>query len=102
MDVLFARLTQSAFGYWQAQPLFVLAKLGVFDLLMTRPRTADQILAALGLQREAGLGVLHAAVALRFLYKDDQFFRNTELAERFLVSDSPETLIHWVRVMGRW
>lgn len=102
MDLAFGRLTQLAFGYWNAQPLYVLAELRAFDALAGGPRRADDLAAELKADPRALEGLLNAGVALGLLRKTDEGYANSEQAKRFLVTGSPESLIHWVRVMGRW
>jgi hypothetical protein len=102
MDLPFGRLTQLAFGYWNAQPLFVLAELGVFEALAGGARAAAELAAELRADPRALEGLLNAGTALGLLRKHDDAYANSEQAKRFLTSASPESLIHWVRVMGRW
>jgi hypothetical protein len=102
MDLAFNRLTQLAFGYWQAQVLFALAEHRVFDLLTGAPRSAGEI----ATERELDAGViervLDAGVALNLLTKSAGRYANGPSADRFLVAEAPEGLLHWVRVMGQW
>jgi O-methyltransferase domain/Dimerisation domain len=102
MDLAFGRLTQLAFGYWNAQPLYVLAEFRVFDALAGGPRPADELATELGADPRALEGLLNAGVALGLLRKADDAYANSDQAKRFLTTASPESLIHWVRVMGRW
>jgi predicted O-methyltransferase YrrM len=102
IDLAFGRLNQQVFGYWHAQPLFALADLGVFDALTEAARPAVDLARQMGCEPRAFEGLLNAGTALGLLTKSGEDFANSESSKRFLVTGSPETLIHWVRVMGRW
>ncbi|GKS11047.1 SAM-dependent methyltransferase [Paenibacillus chitinolyticus] len=105
MDLTFSRITQLAFGYWQSQPLFLLAKFGICDLLAKEPLSAGQISTELHLHPQACEGLLNASVALKLLKKsaaNESHYENTEMSSRYLTTKSHESLVHWVKVMGRW
>ncbi|MBA3771540.1 MAG: methyltransferase domain-containing protein [Ramlibacter sp.] len=104
MDLHFARLNQLAFGYWHAQTLFTLTQAGVFDTLHGRGGgTAGEVAAACGLDPDSGTALLDAGVALGLLRKlDGGRYDNSEMSQALLVSATPASLVHWVRVMGRW
>jgi hypothetical protein len=102
MDLLFSRFTQLAFGYWHAQPLFVLVERGIFEALSGEGTGADELCRRCEMDPLAGEGLLHAGVALGLLKKRDRRFFHSELSSRFLTAHSPESLVHWIRVMGRW
>jgi predicted O-methyltransferase YrrM len=102
IDLAFSRLTQQAFGYWHAQPLFVLAELKLFDALAEGPRRGEDLAREHRCDPRAFEGLLNAGTALGLLRKSDEGFENSDSSKRFLVSAGPESLIHWVRVMGRW
>jgi predicted O-methyltransferase YrrM len=102
IDLAFSRLTQQAFGYWHAQPLFVLAELGVFNALADGVRSIEDLADELACDLRAFEGLMNAGTALGLVHKSEMGFTNTESSARFLVASSPESVIHWVRVMGRW
>lgn len=105
MDIPFMTLSRLAFGYWEGQPLYAMAELGVFDALADGPSRATALADRLNTSVDGMTRLLDAGVALRLLTRDPQTdgrYRNSELAASLLTSTSPDTLIHWVRVMGRW
>lgn len=102
MDFAFNRLTQIAFGYWQAQCLFALAEHRVFDVMVDGPRDAAAIAEARGLDLAVAERVLDAGVAVGLLTKDDERYHNSALAARLLTSSSDGTLASWTRAMGQW
>jgi len=103
MDLEFQRLTQLSFGYWNAQPLFVMAELDVFNIL-DKLNTASIEKLAEHIQSNTPYleGLLNAGVAQGILSKNQENYSNSTLSERFLISRSQESLLNWVRVMGRW
>lgn len=105
MDIAFMTLSRLAFGYWEGQPLYAMAELGVFDALAEGQARAATLADRLAASTDGMVRLLDAGVALRLLTRDpetDGRYRNTEMATKLLTSGSPDTLIHWVRVMGRW
>lgn len=102
MDLALTQVSQLAFGYWQAQVLFAATELGVFDALAGGPLPAERIAARCGVAEPRLRRLLDACVAQRLLTRTAEGYANAAHAQRLLVTDSPETLVHWVRVMGRW
>jgi len=102
MDMAFMSLSRMAFGYWEGQPLFALAELGIPDLLAKGGLTAAEIADAVDASADATVRLLDASVALKVLERRDGRYSNSGLAHRFLTTDGEHSLLHWVRVMGRW
>ncbi|WP_190022326.1 methyltransferase [Streptomyces hiroshimensis] len=95
-------MTQMALGAWQAQVLYTLTELGIFELLAEKPLPAQEVARRSGTHPLAAEGLLNAGVALKLLAKDGEEYADTDLALRLLCEESPESLARWVRVMGRW
>lgn len=107
MDLQFNRLTQLSFGYWHSQPVFALLELGIPELLAQtvsheQGLTPEDVCTHLGIHVAAGCALLNACVALGLLKMQQGTVRNAELTSRYLVRSSPESMVHWLRVMGRW
>ncbi|WKU46365.1 methyltransferase [Streptomyces sp. VNUA116] len=102
MDFGAAHVTQMALGAWQAQVLYTLSELDVFELLSEKPLSAQEVARRTGAHPLAAEGLLNAGVALKLLTRDGDAYADTDLALRLLCEDSPESLARWVRVMGRW
>ncbi|MFK0288007.1 methyltransferase [Streptomyces sp. NPDC090499] len=102
MDVAFNLLTRHAFGQWQGQCLFTLAELRVFDTLAHGPLSAPRLAERCGTDPGVTERVLDAGTALGLLTKTDGAYANSRSAARFLVTESAESLAHWVRAMGQW
>lgn len=102
MDLGFIALSRLAFGYWEAQTLFSLVEFRIPELLEVRSMTAAEVSGELDLPRETVGRLLNASVALKLLDCDGGRYSNSALAQRFLTPGTKETLLSWVRVMGRW
>lgn len=102
MDLGLTRLTQLAFGYWQSHVLFSLTETGVFDELAAGTLTTKELAERCGTNPDVTERVLDAGVALGMLKRGATGYSNAAISERFLVSDSPESMANWVRVMAGW
>ena len=86
-------------GYWVSQCLFVVAKLGVADVLAKGPRTVASLAQQVGAQ-PAQLGRVLRALASQGVFAEDAKgrFRLTALAQT-LRSDRPGSLRNFTRMM---
>lgn len=76
-------------GYWISQAIYVAAKLGIADLLIAEPRTADELAAETGMHARSLYRLLRALASVGvFAERGDQRFELTPLAE-CLRSDVP-------------
>uniref|UniRef100_A0A673CNA7 Acetylserotonin O-methyltransferase-like n=1 Tax=Sphaeramia orbicularis TaxID=375764 RepID=A0A673CNA7_9TELE len=80
------------------QALFTASKMGVFDLLQRKPgldaaQVAQEIKAAV----KGTEGLLGACVSLGLLQSKEKFYKNTDLATRYLWSDSPFSLHGYIQ-----
>jgi hypothetical protein len=91
---------QLALGYWRSQVLFAAARLGVFDALAAGARTPDQVAVRSGASPEHMGRLLNACVAVQLVDREDGGYRNTPMAQRFLVEGGDQYLGNWVTFMG--
>jgi hypothetical protein len=83
------RMGQMLIGYCISQALYVVAKLGLADLLRDRPRTADDLALATQTHRSALYRLLRALASVGVFAEDDRrYFSLTPLAD-CLRSDVP-------------
>lgn len=86
-------------GYWVSQLLFVVASLGIADLLARRPSTAEQLAKRTGARASALARVLRALASVGvFAERADGRFRLTPLAQT-LRTDRPGSLRDFARMM---
>lgn len=84
-------------GLVTARALTVATVLGVFDALHEQPADADALAARVGLDPLGAETLLAALEALRYVERGaDGAFANTEVAERLLVSSSPDSIANFV------
>ena len=102
MDLGARHITQLTVGTWQAEVLYTLAELDVFATLSRGGLTAEALAERDGLHPMATRALLDAGVALRLLTMDGGTYGNAELSERLLTGATDESLVEWVRTMGRW
>lgn len=79
-------LLDLATGYQRAKILFLLVEFDLSTLLSGRRLTAEQIAHSLGMDVRAAESFLNACVALNLLELIDGAYRNSQLAETFLVA----------------
>ncbi|MFZ5996515.1 MAG: methyltransferase [Nitrospirota bacterium] len=75
-------------GFWAPRVILTANNYRVFDHLGT-PKTADQVAKAIKADKRATGIMLDALVGLGLLKKTAKTYKNTPLATRFLVKDSP-------------
>jgi SAM-dependent methyltransferase len=78
-------LLDLANAYQRSKTLFALIELELPTLLARRPLKLEEIAGALKLHKLAADSFLNACVALRLLERVDEEYRNSTLAEQFLV-----------------
>ncbi len=84
---------EAATAFWRSSALFAACDLGVFDGLADGPATASELAERLGAS-ERGVGaLLDSCVSLGFIEKDGSAYRNSETAEHYLTSSSPDSLL---------
>ena len=79
-------------GFWVSRAVFVIAKLGIPDLLNSGPKTADELAEATDTHAPSLFRVLRALVSVSVLHSDSENrFSNTPLSET-LITDAPGSL----------
>jgi hypothetical protein len=87
-----AELLELATGYQRSKTLFALVDFGLPTLLARRSLPLDEIARSLEVHPLAADRFLNACVALGLLERVDDEYRNTAVAERFLVQGKPSYL----------
>ena len=86
------KIKQMALGYWLSQCLYVVAKLGIADLLSDGPKQCDQLAAATNTNSDSLYRVLRALASVRvFAETEARSFQLTPMAE-CLRSDAPNSV----------
>jgi acetylserotonin N-methyltransferase len=83
-------------AFRRSKAMFTAVRLGVFDLLESRPQSAAELAAQIKAKPAALDRLLSACVALGLLQRDGEFYRNTPSTSRYLVSSSPHTFAGYV------
>ncbi|MCP5118250.1 MAG: homocysteine methyltransferase, partial [bacterium] len=86
-------------AFRRSKTLFTAVSMGLFDRLARGP--ADARTLAGGGRGEAVERLLDACVSLSLIEKTPTGYRNTELASRYLVGDSPDTLAGYILYSDR-
>jgi L-tyrosine C(3)-methyltransferase len=90
----FEGLALLAAGHSAFQLLWAGSRLGVFDLLSKKPGlTRASIAKEIGLREQPARVLLTGLTALRLIVKDSESYKNSTIAERILVRDSPESMV---------
>jgi ubiquinone/menaquinone biosynthesis C-methylase UbiE len=93
-----ASIIEMTNAFCSSQILFASSDVGIYAFLSDSPdSTAEQVVAACDLEPRAGRLLLNACVAIGLLTKQAEGYRNSELAERFLVPGSPSDLSAAIR-----
>ena len=93
-------------GFWPAQILLTANKLRIFDLLESKPLTAQEVSEKLKADLRGVQLLLNALVSLNFLTKEKDIYQNTPLSSTFLVSGKPRykgyALLHLKDMWESW
>jgi acetylserotonin N-methyltransferase len=84
-------------GFRRSKTMFAAVSLGVFDALERGPAAEAPLAEQVKCDAPALGRLLHACVALGLLIHADGQFANSPIADRFLVSASPDTLVGYIR-----
>lgn len=76
--------------------MFTAVRLGIFDQLEAAPQTAPALAHALSLNAAALTRLLDACCALHLLTRENQAYRNTAVASKYLASASPDTFAGYI------
>ena len=93
-------------GYWKAEALFTANRMRVFDYLGAGFISAEDIAGHIDVNAGFLKRLLNVLVSLGLLYKEDDHFRNSEIADTFLVKGK-ETYMgnlaaHFDSMKGKW
>jgi len=102
MDMSFMNFSRLAFGHWEGQTLYALVELEIPEHLAKSPKSSIQLANALHCDADGIERLLDCAVACRLLECKDGIYSNGDVAQRFMTSDSEESLLHWILVMKHW
>jgi acetylserotonin N-methyltransferase len=84
-------------AFRRSKAMFAAVQLGVFDALEREPRTSEALASELKLHPSALTRLLNGCVGLKLLRREGDVYHNTPAAERYLVSQSPDTLAGYIR-----
>ncbi len=83
-------------AFRRSKTMFTAVRLGVFDALAAGEQDAATLAAKLGLNEEALRRLLDGCVSLGLVERLTGAYRNTELAQRYLVNSSAESLAGYI------
>jgi hypothetical protein len=92
-------ILQVATGFWASQALLTAVDLRVFTVLFQGPKTGAEIAEAVGADPAAVEALLDANCAIGFLHRQNDRYRNDEVANAFLVESVPGNYVEMVRTM---
>ena len=75
---------------WLAQALYVAVDLEVFTKIAEGKNTVEEISDSLNLEKRPIERILNVCVASEFLVKEGNEYKNTQLADNFLVKGKPD------------
>lgn len=84
-------------AFRHSKTMFTAVALGVFERLHERPASAAELAPVLSANPDATGRLLDACAALGLLRKQDGVFTNEPVAEAYLVSSSPNSLLGYIR-----
>lgn len=84
-------------AFRRSKTMFAAVDFGIFDRLANNSAPAEDLARALGVNAAALTRLLDGCVSLGLLTHTEAGYRNTAIADRFLVRDSPATLNGYIR-----
>jgi O-methyltransferase domain/Dimerisation domain len=90
-------ILQTAVGFMMSKHLFAANDLGLFEKLADRPLTLDELAKDLGIPPRTARITADAMVALGFLEKQDDRYRNSSVSQTFLSGKAPADLRPFLR-----
>ncbi len=84
-------------AFRRSKTMFAAVGFGVFDRLSAGPATADALAESLAVNSSALSRLLDGCVSLGLLTQSEAGYQNTAVAERFLVSRSPDSLDGYIK-----
>ncbi|MFE9393982.1 methyltransferase [Streptomyces flavidovirens] len=95
-------LIDLATGLWKAQTLTAAIETGVFETLATGASSAPELAVGLGLGERPAEILLTACTALGLLEQRDGRYRNTAVADHYLVPGLPDYFGDYVRMVAQY
>jgi precorrin-6B methylase 2 len=92
-------ILQVATGFWASQALLTAVELRIFTVLFGGPKSAAEVATTVGADLPSVEGLLDANCALGFLHRQNDRYRNDEVANAFLVESVPGNYVEMVRFM---
>jgi predicted O-methyltransferase YrrM len=99
-DVSPERIIQLATSHWSLKALAVAVDLSIFTYLKGRELTATQLGELIGVPLRSLERLLNANAALGFLDKSGDTYRNTDVAETYLVEELPGYMGDFIKLAG--
>lgn len=93
-------LLEMASGFWASRALHLAVNLEVFTRLGGKRLDLEGAALTLGIHPRPAGRLLNACVALGLLEKEEGTYRNSELAEEFLVQGRPSYYGHFISMLG--
>ena len=90
-------ILQTAVGFMMSKHLFAANELGLFEKLADRPLTLDELAKDLSIPPRTARITADAMVALGFLEKQDDRYRNSSVSQTFLSGKTPADLRPFLR-----
>jgi hypothetical protein len=90
-------ILQTAVGFMMSKHLFAANDLGLFEKLADRPLTLDELAKDLSIPPRTARITADAMVALGFLEKQDDRYRNSSVSQTFLSGKAPADLRPFLR-----
>ncbi|MFX0199252.1 MAG: methyltransferase [Candidatus Hodarchaeota archaeon] len=87
-------------AHWSLKALSVGVDLSIFTILQKGPKTATQLAGLLNLPERSLKRLLNANVALGFLRKAHEGYKNSEVAQEYLIEGKPSYLGDFVKLAG--
>ena len=94
-------ILQTAAGFMMSKHLFAANDLGLFEKLAGRPLTLDELAKDLSIPPRTARITADAMVALGFLKKQDDRYRNSSVSQTFLSGKTPADLRPFLRFWNR-
>ncbi|WP_243859807.1 acetylserotonin O-methyltransferase [Amycolatopsis arida] len=87
-------------AFWEAKTLLTAVQLDVFTSLAAQPATEAELVARLGLARQAGSHFVNGLCHMGLLERDGEVLRNSAVAETYLDSAKPSFRGGWFQMMN--
>ncbi len=96
------QITNDVIGAWKSQILFTLHRLDIFETLEERAKNVSELSRALHIPEDSLRRLLHAAVAVGYIKKEDETYSNAELIQRTMRREAEGYLGNWLGMYERW